>query len=339
MPSQCPGVPRSPGAVLSFPWQWEDYWRDIFPYRGPMIHAHARMRYRTLRANGQDIFFRPDGYIFNMIEINCYRGQTTRTEAELDQFLELVHRKHEYFRQRGIAYYFLLAPSRTTFLRDRLADLFELPDEHAFLARIKARIRVGDDKAFIFPDAVMHEYQARYPDRPLFFKRDNHWTHWGRAVAAAGIVRHLQGDFPSLPRLDPTQIPFVLEPEDQSFWAYMRLLGLEFSAIPPPPSIRVAPEWAGLYNQLASTPGRSSFTLLYASDSFMEILSQHSPEILSFASASRMVDIGVKSPASSEAVVARHPDVVLESVVIDALASHHYEGFMKNQAAWFVDSP
>jgi hypothetical protein len=75
MPAPHPGLPRSPGALLAFPWQWEEYWRDVFPYRGRLIHLHADVRYKKLRANSQNILFMEDGYVFNQNEIDFYRGR------------------------------------------------------------------------------------------------------------------------------------------------------------------------------------------------------------------------------------------------------------------------
>jgi hypothetical protein len=339
MPAPHPGLPRSPGALLAFPWQWEEYWRDVFPYRGRLIHLHADVRYKKLRANSQNILFMEDGYVFNQNEIDFYRGRFPRTDDEVDRFVELVRRKRAYFLQHGIAYYFVLAPSRVGFLRNLLEGTFRLPDEHALRRTLLQRMPQDVRSCFIMPDDVMREYQVRRPDRPLFFKRDNHWTEWGRVVAASAIVRFLQRDFPQVPTLDPEAVPFVAAPEGRLFWAYLRLLGVDFDTFPAPMTVHAAPEWPEIYERLASTERQASLTLYYASDSFMEILSEHSPEILSFAEVKRLVNLSIKSTVSSRAVVAEHPDIVLESVVIDALASRHYEGYMKTNREWLETKP
>jgi len=336
MPSPRPSVPMSLASAVAFTWQWEEYWRDIFPFRGPLIYLHGEVRYKKLRANSKNIIFIGDNYVFNVEEIDCFRGKTGRTDEEVATFLEIVDRKRKFFRQHGIAYYFVLAPSRVGFLREWLDHQFKLPDEHALKYKINSMMSPEVRDCFIIPDEMMHAYKVRYPDRPLFFSRDNHWTHWGRAVAAAAIVNHLQNEFPGIPTLDPLDIPFVEAPEDRSFWAYLRLLGVDFDMFPPPLTIRTSPEWPAIYERLTRMDNRSTLNLCYASDSFMEILSQTSPEILSFASVKRLdpLSVGLKSPQASLQVVDEHPDIVLESVVIDALASKHFEGFMKSNAGW-----
>jgi hypothetical protein len=143
-------------------------------------------------------------------------------------------------------------------------------------------------------------------------------------------------DFPDVPPLDPLVIPFEKAPEDASFWSYVRILGVGFDTFPAPDTIKVTPAWSRSYDQLAAASNRASLTMFYASDSFMEILSKQSPEILSFASAERMVTMSIKSPTSSRAVINRDPDIVLESVFIDALAVRYYQGFMRRQEGWFA---
>ncbi len=339
LPAPRPAFPFTLADSLAFPWGWEEYWRDIFPFRGDLIRWHAGFRYGVLGANGANIILMEDGFVFSLEEINCYRGKSARSDAEIDQFLDLVRRKRNYFRKEGIAYYFLLAPSRITFLRPRLADYFTLPDHHATQARIMARLPDDLKDVFILPDDVLHRYQDQFPERPLFFRRDNHWTHWGRTVGAAALVQAVRRDFPSVAPLDPLAVPFVQAPEDQSFWAYLRLLGVGFDRVPPPPTLHIGREWPRQYAELAEQSGRAQYHLFYSSDSFMQILAEHSPEILSFSEARRLTTLSIKSPDSSRAVVEQRPDILVESVFVDALASRYYEGFMKNNAGWFPDAP
>jgi len=341
MPSPKPSIPLSLSSAVAFPWQWEEYWRDIFPFRGPLIYLHADVRYKKLKANASNILFVGDDYVFNTEEIDCFRGKIGRTDNEVDEFLEIVRRKRAFFQQHEIAYYFVLAPSRVGFLRELVEDIFILPDEHALKRRLLSRMPPEMQDFFIMPDNIMREYQVQYPERPLFFRRDNHWTHWGRTVAAAAIVRHLQKEFPELPSLDPLDIPFIEAPEDQSFWAYLRLLGVDFNLFPAPMTIKTSPEWPAIYERLAKADDRATLKMCYSSDSFMEILSQTSPEILSFSSVKRLdpLTIGLKSPMASMQVVNEHPDIVLESVVIDALASKHFAGFMKSNTGWLLNEP
>ena len=339
LPAPRPAAPFSPADAIAFPWRWEEYWRDIFPFRGALIHLHANFRYKTLGANGQNILLMDDGYVFSMDEINCYRGKSARSDSELDTFLELVRRKRNYFQQHGIAYYFLLAPSRINFFRQRLARSFNLPDQHATESRIIERMPEDIKDFFILPDELLHLYAEQFPDRPLFYRRDNHWTHWGRTVGAAALVQAVRRDFPEVPPLDPCSVPFHEAPEDQSFWAYLRLLGVGFETFPAPPTLRIGPDWDRRYSELDAHPERARYKLLYSSDSFMEILSLHSPEILSFSKAARLTTLSIKSPEASRAVVEQRPDILVESVFVDALASRYYDSFMKNNAGWFPDTP
>lgn len=338
LPAPRPAVPRSVSAAVAFPWAWEDYWRDAFPYRGPMIHLQARARYGWLGANAPRQIFLKDGFVFGYGAINAYRGKSGWSDAEVDDFLKILLCKREFFQRQGVAYYFVLAPSREGFYRDLFQGVFHLPEKHALKAKIEARMAPEIRRFFIAPDETMREARSRYPDRPLFFKRDNHWNQWGRAVAASAIVRFLQADFPRLPPLDPAEIPFVAAPEDQSFWANVRLLGLDFDTFPAPMTVMAAPEWAEQYRRLEAAASRSPLKLVYASDSFMEILADRSPEILSFGAVKRVggwPELG--SPVACQKVLAEHPDVVLESVDVAGLALGKL--YFEVNAPWLAADP
>lgn len=336
LPAPRPNLPVSPADMLAFPWRWDEYWRDIFPFRGGFIHLHADIRYKKLGANDQTALFFDNGYVFSIEEIDYFRGRVGRTDEELRRFLEMVRRKQVFFRNHGIAYYFLLAPSRVGFLRDVLEQSFALPPDHALKVRLAELMPEDMRLYFIFPETVMHRYREQFPDRPLFYNRDNHWNHWGRVVGAASLVEHVRRDHPDLPPLNPLDVPMTEAPEDASFWAYLRLLGINFDAFPPPMTVMITPAWREEYRRLAASE-RHGLTLAYSSDSFMEILSDASPEILSFASATRLETISIKSPETSKAVLSIRPDILVESIVIDALSSRFYEGYMTNHRKWLDD--
>lgn len=341
LPSPRPAFPTSVSSLAAFTWQWEDYWRDIFPFRSKVINIHADVRYGLLGANAPNSIFLDDGYIFGLEEIDCYRGKLTRTDHELDALFEILRRKREFFQKHGVAYYFVLAPNRVGFYRELFDGAFRLPEQHALKTAIEARMPASTKDWFIFPDETLHETMSRHPDRPLFFKRDNHWNHWGRVVAASAIIRFMQRDYPALPTFNPFSLPFLMAPEDESFWAYLRVLGADFDSFPAPMSVRISPEWDRQYEQLAAERNRSSLTLCYASDSYMEILSDRSPEIVSFDEVKWVGSAyaGFKSPDAGRRLLQEGADIVMESVFIDAIAGRHYWNYMKLNADWLAASP
>ncbi len=332
-PSPRPAFPLGIAEGMRFPWQWDDYWRDAFPYRGPLIRVQAHVRHRTLGANGLESIFLEDGYVFGLAHIDRYRGKIMLRDGEIDRFLEIIRLKREFFRKAGISYYFVMAPSRLDFCRDLFRGAFRLPDRHVLSTRIDERMPEDIRKYYIVPDGAMREAQARHPERLLFYKRDCHWNEWGRTVAAAEIIRFLRAEFPALPPLDPEAVPFVSVPEDQEFWYDLRALGVAFDAFPVPMIEKTSPAWTEEYRRLQADRSRSPLTMVYASDSFMEVLSDRSPEILSFASVDRAGtwENILGAPAGCRQVLDAKPDVVLESIYIDALTTWRY---LEKNAAW-----
>ena len=334
-PSPKPKFPLSRASILAFPLQWDEYWRDVFPRRGSFIYLHAYIRYILLAANAPGSISLENGFIFGLWNIDPYRGRDLRTDREVDNLIKLIIQKHKFFEKAGIAYYFVLAPSRIRYYRNILPKYFELPDQHAMTTKMLNRMPPEMTKYFIMPDARMLEAQVQYPDRHLFFRRDNHWNHWGRAVAASAIIQFLQTDFPELPSLNLEQIPFVVEPEDRSFCIEIRRLGVNYDLFPVPLNIKVDPSWERKYKAMQSDPrGRSLLKMAYVSDSFMEILADQPPEILSFSYVKRLKD-SISNPATLQKVLDDKPDILLESVYIDALAIRQfYKPFMERNADW-----
>ena len=335
-PRPRPSVPRSAAAAVAFPWQWDDYWSDVFPYRGPLIQFQANVRHRTLGANGANSVILEDGSVFGVGNVDWYRGRNVGTDRDVDSFIEILRRKRAFFQKAGVDYYFLLAPSRLYFDRDRMDVLFRLPKRHALAEKIERRLPPDAREWFILPETAMRKAKERHPERPLFFKRDYHWSEWGRTVAASEIVRVVRTAHPDLPPLDPESVPIVVEPEDLRFWSQLRTLGVSFRAFPVPPTAKVAPAWTEEYERLAAARDRSPLAMAYYSDSFMEILSERPPEILSFGSVKRAGGWGALGmPAGCEKALAGQPAVVVESVFIDGLATWDY---LDLNAAWLSDA-
>ncbi len=333
-PARQPQRPRSWAAAGLFPAQWDAYWRDAFPFRGRLIQLQAAVRHRFLRANGRLSIFLDDGFVCDLETLDRYRGRITLDDRKLDAFIELLRRKRRFFEEAGIAYYFVFPPSRIEFHRDRFPAALRLPAQHHLLARILARMPAEVRQYVIVTDDAMRTAHARHPDRRLFYRRDHHWSDWGRTVGAAEIVRFLRRDFPELPPLDPDAVPFVLAPEGREYWYDLRRLGVPFESFPEPRIEKAAPAWADLHARLAAEPARRSLRMLYVSDSFMIILSAHSPEILSFAVAERR-QIGFHKPALARRILPERPDIVLESICVEALTSW---GYLEKNRAWLRGS-
>ncbi len=336
VPSPRPAFPLEKAAIVAFPWQWDTYWSDTFPHRSPIIHFQAYVRYRMLGANAPQKIFLRDGFVFDLKEIDQYRGKRILKVEELDAFLRILRAKREFFRKAGIAYYFVLSPSRVDFHRDVVPAAFRLPDQNVWSAQIRERLSPDVREFFIMPDAAMRAAQARWPDRPLYYKRDGHWNQWGRIVAASAIVQCMQKAFPSLPPLDPADVPVVAAPEDQAFWGDVRMLGLAFDALPSVMCTMVAPAWTEQCRRLAADKNRCPLSLAYTSDSFMEILSDRSPEILSFGA---VAWLGLSqfdrlnSPANCRQALDLHPDVVLEGKALGAI---DFADYLRKNAAWLT---
>lgn len=336
LPSPPPPWPRTPADALAFPWRWDAYWSDAFPYRSRLIQLHASVRYRLLGANATNKLFLADGFVFDLKDIDQFRGKAGPSPEQLDAFLRILRAKRDFFRKAGRAYYFVLAPNRVDFHRAVVPAAFRLPEENALAARIRERLTPELREFFILPDAALRAAQARWPDRPLYYRRDGHWNQWGRIVAAAAIVQFMQKDFPALPALDPAAVPVVVAPEDQAFWGDVRMLGLRFADLAPVPTAMAAPAWTDEYRRLAAATNRCPLALAYTSDSFMEILSDRSPEILSFG---RVTWLGLSqfdrlnSPANCRPALELEADVVLEGKALGAL---DFADYLRKNAAWLA---
>lgn len=334
LPSPRPPLPLSVADVMAFPWRWDAYWSDAFPHRSPLIHLQAFVRHRLLGANAPKKIFLEDGFVFDVKDVDQFRGKRVLPAGELDAFMRVLRAKREFFGKAGIAYYFVLAPNRLDFHRDVVPAAFQLPAQNVWAAQIRERLSPDLREFFIMPDETMRAAQERWPDRPLYYKRDGHWNQWGRVVAAAAIVQCMQKAFPALPTLDPNAVPVVAAPEDQTFWGDVRMLGLAFDDLPAAMTAVVAPAWTEQCQRLAAETNRCPLSLAYTSDSFMEILSDRSPEILSFG---KVTWLGLSqfdrlnSPENCRQALDLRPDVVLEGKALGAI---DFADYLRKNAAW-----
>lgn len=196
-----------------YPKRISEYLLDIFPYRLQITSVlfdvqrdqFGRQGDRGIFGKGNWLFYNESDAGSRAGSITNYIGNGVTSEKAAAAYFERLERKRKFFADRGIRYYFLIAPNKVTihdeYLPDSLREARGKSFRETFMAYYRDRIR---DEGI--PDFVVDPTDALIARKawksPLYFAQDAHWNWEGRLVAARVLCDRLRRDFPGVGEMD-----------------------------------------------------------------------------------------------------------------------------------------
>lgn len=160
-----------------------------FAFRGALVRAQAGLRYRgfgvsplptVIRGREGWWYYADDGSIEDTTRATRF------TAAELEVWRTTLQRTHEWLRQRGIAYVFVLAPDKPTIYPEFLpASMHVDPsrdsraDQLVQMLKTRTTVPVVD----LRPALLAAKAEAR-----IYHRTDTHWNDLGAALAYRQII-------------------------------------------------------------------------------------------------------------------------------------------------------
>jgi len=99
-----------------YPGEYEKYYNDHFPFRMSLIDFNAGViNYRILKKSPypKKVNFGKDGWMFFEVERPVYEGELMIDSNQVNAIVTEMHKRAEFFRKKGIKFYFISPPSQT----------------------------------------------------------------------------------------------------------------------------------------------------------------------------------------------------------------------------------
>ena len=189
-----PSRPRSWSEAVRWPDEADAFLRDRFGFRTALSRWHSRLLYAVFRTSSSPkVVIGRDGWLYynggpeDGRPIVDYRGAEPLSPAQLEWLRWMIQDQHEWLRERGIQYLFVIVPSKEQIHPEHLPPAItrvgpRTPREQ-LLDHVTGRGLPVLDLAPALREAGR---QA-----PVFYKTDTHWNTYGCLVASRAILNAL----------------------------------------------------------------------------------------------------------------------------------------------------
>jgi alginate O-acetyltransferase complex protein AlgJ len=183
--------------LKDLPRMLDTYVADRFGLRSQLVHANSMLRYRMGISSNKDIVVGKDGWLFYTADkiLEQHTGADRFTAAELEKWVQRMEAARDWLESRGIAFYILVAPEKSTIYPEKLPDYPRPMGIPTRLDQLVARLS-NSTLAVIDPRAALIAAKEKYPK--VYSEGDSHWTQRGAFIAYTLLMARVNERFPKV---------------------------------------------------------------------------------------------------------------------------------------------
>lgn len=193
----------NPGGFLV---EFENYYNDNFGYREEYIKEYSRkMEKMFQKSSVSKVMFGDDGWLYYSEKkiINDIQGEDYFSEEELLDWRKSLELKHDWFRERGIQYIYIVAPNKASIYPEYMPK---------YLRDTKKETRVDQLITYLNKKSKYSVMDLRYSlleaksKEQVYYKTDTHWNYVGMYAAYYQILSNMKKTFPHLVPLEKNNL-------------------------------------------------------------------------------------------------------------------------------------
>lgn len=196
-------------SVAGFTRAFDSYFQDHFGLREWLIHRYQREVSKRFGISGVPYVVEGrDGWLYFSSErvLDDFKGKLRFSEDDTQLFWRKLRQKEAWFKERGAAYIFLVAPNKQSIYPQYLPQHYLELQQPGRLDQLLAARPDSDGKVFLDVRSRLRQNKTRIR---LYDKSDTHWNYQGAYLAYQTLMERIQLLFPDI------QVPgsFRFEPE------------------------------------------------------------------------------------------------------------------------------
>ncbi|MGD0300569.1 MAG: hypothetical protein ABSE86_26085 [Bryobacteraceae bacterium] len=193
-----PGWPVSLADYRIFPQRFTAFVNDHFGLRSQLVHWNSKLRLKLGTSSSPSVAVGRDSFLFYAYHeerlLEQHTGEDVFTSGDLERWVKSVVAERDWLKQRGIAFYILIAPDKSTIYPELLPDYLHLPDTTTRLDQLVARLKTVEGLEFIDPRPAL--WRAKQTGR-LYWRVDSHWGPRGAFIAYNQLMERVVRTFPN----------------------------------------------------------------------------------------------------------------------------------------------
>ncbi len=191
--AKVPSLPRRFSDVLSYPGKFEDYYKDHFGLRAPLLAITTTLKLASgVTANSVSLSGKDSWIFLNRLTLTQRLQQALPlTDNELVLFATGMNNVDTRLSSNGITFVHFAAPEKESIYPEYLPPGINLATPTPLDQINRA---MAGSAAYIDVKKILLEEKTRRPDKILYHEIDTHWNCWGaylgyRAVVNEGLIQ------------------------------------------------------------------------------------------------------------------------------------------------------
>lgn len=199
MSAELPQLPSTWTSACSFPQSFEKYFNDRFALRSRLVSLRTLLLLKLFNLPGSRyVLAGKDGFFFYADRVNLpmILGNQPFTITELNSWKSLLERRHSSCKSKGINYFFVIAPAKSSIYPELLPAGYE---------NLAKRTRTDELIDFLKQTGCpVPVIDLRPPVRsskgsmPLYLRTDTHWNQLGTYYGYQSMINYLHAFHPSI---------------------------------------------------------------------------------------------------------------------------------------------
>lgn len=187
--------------IASYPKDFDKFFNDNLPFRAPIRKAWNYLNVFGLRSStsnkvlfGKDTSKVEDMWMFyksaadgNPVQIA--QGYSRYTDDRLSELKEKVQSATEWFKERGIEYYVLIAPNKENIYKELLPEDVPVSSNESKIDVFANYMLENGVNNLIYPKQELIDGKNV---APTYYKQDTHWNEWGGFIGFSKYMQHAE---------------------------------------------------------------------------------------------------------------------------------------------------
>ena len=189
-------------SITGFTRAFDDYFQDHFGLREWLIHRYQReIRKRFGMSGVPYVVEGRDGWLFFSGEriLDDLKGHLRFSEEETQLFWRKLSQKEAWFKEKGAAYIFWVAPNKQSIYPEYLPPHYQQLTKASRLDQLLAGRPKEGGKAFLDVRSYLSQEKSKLR---LYDKSDTHWNYQGAYLAYQAVMERTQSLFPDFQARD-----------------------------------------------------------------------------------------------------------------------------------------
>jgi len=221
-----PVLAWSQASLSSLPHSFENFFDDRFAFREQLVAKNSLLYLKLFRVPGsKKVLLGKNGFFFYFDESNrpMIMGARPFSVKQMCAWKCVLEERHNWCKERGIDYFFLLVPGKSSIYPELLPDAYSKCSRRTrtdqlidYLKETHSPVQIIDTRPAVL--------SGKGP-LPLYFKTDSHWNRLGAYYGYKSMIESLRKRHPAL--APPHQLSeYTLGPFPFKYGDLARMQGL-----------------------------------------------------------------------------------------------------------------